>query len=89
MLRFGHSPLNIIKNKYRVCIYGEMETELHLFFYCNTYCTARTALHNKVYDILNETGFAERFERFVAWVIPICCAYIYMVCLVPDAQTAV
>jgi len=41
-----------------------METELHLFFHCNVHCAARTALHNKVHDILNETGFAERFERF-------------------------
>ena len=40
-----------------------METELHLFFSCNVHCAARTALHNKVHDILNETGFAERFER--------------------------
>ena len=39
-----------------------METELHLFFHCNIHCAARTALHNKVQDILNETGF-ERFER--------------------------
>ena len=40
-----------------------METELHLFFRCNIHCAARTALHNKVHDILNETGFAERLER--------------------------
>ena len=63
MLRFAHSPLNITKNNYRVCICGEMETELLLFFHCNVHCAARTALHNKVHDILNETGFAERFER--------------------------
>jgi len=62
MLRFGHSPLNITKNNYRVCI-CEMETELHLFFHCNVHCAAGTALHNKLHDILNETGFAERFER--------------------------
>jgi len=63
MLRFAHSPLNITKNNNRVCICGKMETELHLFFHCNVHCAARTALHNKVHDILNETGFAERFER--------------------------
>jgi len=57
------APMNITKNNYRVCICGEMETELHLFFHCNVHCAARTALHNKVHDILNETGFAERFER--------------------------
>jgi len=40
-----------------------METELHLFFHCNVHCTAPTALVNKVHHILNETAFAERFER--------------------------
>jgi len=59
MLCFAHSPLNITKNNYRVCICGEIETELHLFFLCNVHCAARTALHNKVHGILNETGFAE------------------------------
>ena len=44
---FAHSPLNITKNNYRVCMCGEMETELHLFFQCNVHCAARTALHNK------------------------------------------
>jgi len=63
MLRFGHSPLNVTINNYRVCICGEMETELHLFFHCNVHCTARTALLNKFHHILNETAFAERFER--------------------------
>jgi len=63
ILRFGHSPLNITKNNHRVCVCGEMETELHLFFHCIVHCAARTALHNNVHDILNETGFAERFER--------------------------
>jgi len=62
MLRFAHSPLNITENNYRVCIRGEIEAELHLFFCCNVHCAARKALHNKVPDILNETGF-ERFER--------------------------
>jgi len=63
MLRLAHSPLNITKNNYRVCICGEMETELHLFFHCNVHCAARTALHNKAHHILNETCFTERFER--------------------------
>jgi len=63
MLRFAHSPLNIAKYNYRVCICGKMESELHLVFHCNVHCAARTALHNKVHDILNETGFAERFGR--------------------------
>jgi len=39
---------------------GEMETKLNIFFHGNVHCTA---LHNKVHDILNESGFAERFER--------------------------
>ena len=63
MLRFAHSPLNMTKNNYRVCVCGEMETDLHLFFHCNVRFAARTALHNKAHDILNETGFDERFER--------------------------
>jgi len=33
----------------------------------------------KVHDILNENGFDERLERLGH--VPICCAYIYMVCL--------
>jgi len=63
MLRFTHSPLNIAKNNYCVCICSEMETKLHLFFHCNVHCAARTALHNNAHDILNETGFAEQFEH--------------------------
>ena len=63
LLSFAHSPLNITKNNYCVCMCGEMETELHLFFHCNVHCEARTALHNKAQVILNETSFAERFER--------------------------
>ena len=77
LLSFAHSPLNITKNNYRVCMCGEMETELHLFFQGNVHCAARTALHNKAQVILNDLN---------AWVIPICCDYIYGV---PDARTAV
>ena len=84
MLRFAHSPLNVTKNSYRVCICGEMETELHLFFHCNVHCAARTALHNKVHDVLNETGFAERFERLGH--IDLSRLYLHGV---PDAPTAV
>jgi len=60
LLSFAHSPLNITKNNYRVCMCGEIETELHLFFHSNVHCAA---LHNKAQVILNETSFAERFER--------------------------
>ena len=84
MLRFAHSPLNITKNNYRVCVCGEMETELLLFFHCNVHCAARTALHNKVHDILNETGFAERLERLGH--TDLLRLYLYGV---PDAPTAV
>ena len=63
LLRFARSPLNITKNNYRVCMRGEMKTELHLFFHCNVHCAARTALHNKAQVIMNETSFAERVER--------------------------
>jgi len=63
MLRFVHSPLNITKNNNRVCVCGEMGTELHLFFHCNIHCAARTALHNKFHDILSESSFDEQFER--------------------------
>jgi len=62
MLRFAHSPLNITKNNYRVSVCGEMGTELHLFFHFNIHCAARTALHNKFHDILNETGFDDIFQ---------------------------
>jgi len=61
-----------------------MEIELHLFFRCNVHCAARTALHNKVHDILNETGFAERFER--SGHTDLLRVYLYDV---PDAPTAV
>jgi len=83
MLRFAHSPY-LTKNNYRFCICGEMETELHLFFHCNVHCATRTALHNKVHDILNETGFAERFERLGH--TDLLRLYLYGV---PDAPTAV
>ena len=59
-LSFAHSPLNITKFIYRVFVCGEMETELHLFFHCNVHCAA---LHSKGQVVLNETSFAERFER--------------------------
>ena len=52
-----------LETTYRVCICGEMETDLHLFLHSCVRCAARTALHNKDHDILNETDFAERFER--------------------------
>jgi len=61
-----------------------METELHLFFHCNIHCAARTALHCKVHDILNEAGFAERFEPLGH--TELLRLYLYGV---PDAPTAV
>jgi len=84
MLRFAHSPLNITKNNYRVCIWSEMENKLHVFFHCNVHCAEQTALHNKVHNILNETGFAERFERLGHTDL----LRLY-VCGVPDAPTTV
>jgi len=84
MLRLGHSPLNITKNNYRVCICGGMETELHLIFRCNVHCAARAALHGGVRDILNEAGFAERLERLGQ--IDLLRLYLHGV---PDAPTAV
>ena len=76
LLSFARSPY-ITKNNYHVCMCGEMETELHLFFQGNVHCATRTALHNKAQVILNDLN---------AWVIPICCDYIYGV---PDARTSV
>jgi len=32
---FAHSPLNINKKSFRTCVCGDIETEIHLFFYCN------------------------------------------------------
>jgi len=34
MLRLARSPLNINKKSNRTCVCGEIETEIHLFFYC-------------------------------------------------------
>jgi len=84
ILRFAHSALNITKNNYRVCICGEMEAELHLFSHFDVHCAARTALHNNVHGILNETGFAEPFERLGH--TELLRLYLYGV---PDAPTAV
>jgi len=54
--------LNITKSNYRIC--GDIETTLQLFFQCYVHCAlALTALYDKVHDILNESGLAERFER--------------------------
>ena len=51
MLRLAHSPLNINKKSYRTCVCGDIETEIHLFFYCNFDDAARAILFNRVYNI--------------------------------------
>jgi len=99
MLRFAHSPLNISKNNYVVkwqpnYTYSSIVTftaqhEQHFItkFMFMIFWTS-TSFH----DILIE-HFITKFMIFwtkpallndlSAWVIPICCAYIYVVCRLP------
>jgi len=48
MLRLAHSPLNINKKSYRTCVCGDIETEIHRFFYCKLHDAARAILSNRV-----------------------------------------
>jgi len=57
----AHSLLNIIINNYRVYVCGVIVTELHLFFYCNVHCSARTVLYIIVHEILTKYVLAECF----------------------------
>jgi len=44
MLRLANSPLNINKKLYRICVCGDIETELQLFIYCKFHDVA-LAIH--------------------------------------------
>jgi len=62
MLRLAHSPLNINKKSYRTCVCGDIETEIHLFFYCNFHDAARAILSNRVYNIVTNNISPEFFD---------------------------
>ena len=49
MLRLAHSPLNINKKSYRTYVCGHIETEIHLFFYCDFHDAARTGAEPDIF----------------------------------------
>jgi len=61
MFRLAHSPLNINKKSYRTCVCGDIETEIHLFFYCNFHDDARAILSNRVCNIVIDNKSPEFF----------------------------
>jgi len=62
VLRFVHSRFNIFKKFYRICDCSFIETELHLFFYCNLHDATRSIVCNKVCNILTDNKSAEHFD---------------------------
>jgi len=62
MLRFAHSPLNTSTKSHLICVCGDNETELHLFFYCKIHDAAHAMLCNKVCNILTDNKLAEHFN---------------------------
>ena len=62
MFRLAHSPLNINKKSYRTCACGDIETEIHLFSYCNFHDAARAILLNRVYNIAANNISPEFFD---------------------------
>ena len=59
---FAHSPLNINKKSYRTCVCGDIETEIHLFFYCKLHDAARAVLSNMVCNIVIDNKSPEIFD---------------------------
>ena len=62
MLRLAHSPLNINKKSYRTCVCGDIETEIHHFFYCNFRAAARTIHSNRAGNIVTDNKSPEIFD---------------------------
>ena len=62
MLRLTHNPLNISKKFYRTCVCGDIETEIHHFFYCNFRDAARTIHSNRVCNIVTDNKSPEIFD---------------------------
>jgi len=54
MPRLAHSPLNINKKFYRICVCGDNETEIHLFFFCKLHGAAGAILSNRVCNIVTD-----------------------------------
>ena len=62
MLRLALSPLNINSRSYRTCICGDIETEIHLFFYCKFHDVARAILSNSICNIVTDNKSPELFD---------------------------
>ena len=76
MLRCAHSPLNINKKSYRICVCSDIETEIHFFFHCNCHDAARVILCNKFCNILTDTNLAEQCDCLSKVS---CCVHSYLV----------
>ena len=53
---------NINKMSYRICVWDDIVTELHRFFYCKFHDTARAVLFNKFCHILTDNKLPEHFD---------------------------
>jgi len=62
MLRLAHSPVNINKKSYRTCVCDDIETEIHLLFYCNFHDAIRAILPNRVCNIVTDHKSPEFFD---------------------------
>jgi len=58
----GVPLLNVNKKSYRTCACGDIETKIHLFFYCNFHDAARAILFNKVCNIVTDHKSPEFFD---------------------------
>ena len=76
-----------IKISCRICVCGEIETEINLFFYCNFHDSARAVLFNRVCNIVtdNKSKTIIKWGRIrdtcgpTVWVRLSCCVYSYLV----------
>ena len=62
MLSLAHSPLNINKRSYRTCVCADIETEIHLFFYCKYHDAARAIHCNRECNIVTDNKSPEVFD---------------------------
>ena len=61
MLRLARSPY-ITKKSYRICVCGDIETELHILFYCKFHNAEPEILCNKVCNVVTDKKLPGHFE---------------------------
>ena len=90
MVRLAHSPLNINKKSYSTCVCRDIETEIHLFFFCKFHDAARAILCNRVCNIVTDNKSPELFDFLnndELWVYS-CSVYSSLACLMMRHHTS-